>query len=90
VRGDALVSSHRVEHAGHSLIRVIVAKDQKARIGEIRNAPRELQCASEEFSSYPIIAVDVPPAVSIAPVREYLDALLADRIVDYEEAILRQ
>ena len=60
------------------------------RVGDVRAALRALGCESEGSDVPCLIAVDVPPDVRYSDVRALLEKLLAEGVLDYEEACLGQ
>lgn len=75
-----------VAPSGHSTLRAVI--EQAGDIQPVRDALRHLGCDSE--LGFGVVAVDVPPSVPYARVREYLDAREAEGVLDYEEACLGQ
>lgn len=75
-----------VAASGHSTLRI--AFEDAGDIQGIRHELRQLGCDSE--LGFGIVAVDVPPNVPYTRLREYLDARVADGVLDYEEACLGQ
>ncbi|MBK9034825.1 MAG: DUF4265 domain-containing protein [Myxococcales bacterium] len=73
---------------GHTTVRVVIPEPKK--VGEVRAALRALGCESEGSDVPCLVAVDVPPDVRYSDVRALLDRLLAEAVLDYEEACLGQ
>jgi hypothetical protein len=74
-----------VEASGHSTIRVIVSSEDA--VPAVVERFESLGCATE--TSYDrLVALDVPPSVSLDDVREKLDLGYAQSQWDYEEACI--
>jgi hypothetical protein len=81
-----------VEERGHSTLRVILSEGSKdcrpllERAKDIREILRKLGCSVELNSDPFVIAVDVPPSVSLTDVRKILDPGEEKGLWGYEEA----
>lgn len=87
VSGD-LWYEKTVQRSGNSLIRVtffdLGAFD--AVCGQLES----MGCGVEYLKPYNILAVDIPPVVTLATVQAYLSTQAAAGFIDYEEPILMQ
>ena len=79
--------SHVVSTAGHSLIRVLLYDDSRA--AEVTEQLQSLGCGTEGMKTYKLIAVDIPPTVSLSRIQDFLRSESSLGHIDYEEAILR-
>lgn len=71
--------------SGHSTVRLWFASE--ADVQQIRDELRAMGCASELDLSR-LVAVDVPPEVSYATVRSYLDGRELAGVLEYEEGCI--
>lgn len=76
-----------VERSGHSTIRVILFDESQ--VESLRSALRQRGCPSELSHVPGLVAIDIPPTVTLSDIRQYLDAGVADGLWDYEEASIR-
>lgn len=79
--------SHVVSTAGHSLIRVLLYDDSRA--AEVTEQLHSLGCGTEGMKTYKLIAVDIPPTVSLSRIQDFLRSESSLGHIDYEEALLR-
>ncbi len=84
--------NRRVFHAlsapsGHSTLRVVIG--DPSTLIPLRTRLAELGCASELSHIPNLIAIDVPPASSLAAVRAYLDEGQARAKWEYETSAIR-
>ncbi len=77
-----------VRRSENSLIRAVII--DKGRTGEIRRRLVGLGCSVETMDDRKLLAISIPPEVSLAHVQAYLQNELASGTLDYEEPILRQ
>jgi len=76
-----------IEPSGHSTLHVIVFDATK--MDGVRKALRELGCESELSHVAELVAVDVPPDISVDEVTRYLDEKEADNELEYQTGALR-
>ncbi|MBS2546426.1 DUF4265 domain-containing protein [Catenulispora sp. NL8] len=82
-----LVFDHFTSESGHSTTRVVLMDTEAG--SEVETRLREAGCSwekSEQFAS--LLAVDVPPAVDYRPLREWLRALTADGVIEFQESAI--
>lgn len=86
--GGALWFDAVLQRSGNSLIRVgfFDATSQDDIVGYLT----KLGCSTERMQQFKLLAIDVPPNVSLTVVQDYLQAQAAAGHIDYEEPILRQ
>jgi len=77
-----------VRPSGHSTLHLIVYKE--AEVSSIIEHFTRLGCESERSHIPGLIALDVPPSVSLATLKQELDSGHAQNRWDYEEACLGQ
>lgn len=77
-----------VQPSGHGTIRLIVS--EKSDVQAVRDLFRQLGCSSELSHLPHLIAVDVPPSVSLQELKKVLDAGQEQDRWGYEEACLHQ
>jgi Domain of unknown function (DUF4265) len=82
----ALYFSKLVRAQGHSTLRLLFSS--KENIKPVRDALRQMRCDSEQSDLPSLVAVDVPPEVPYARVKEFLDGLKRDGVLEYQEACL--
>ncbi|MGH7717996.1 MAG: DUF4265 domain-containing protein [Gemmatimonadaceae bacterium] len=82
-----LVFRQLVQPSPHSTLRVILFR--KDLVVRLRQRMRELGCATELSHVPGLIAVDVPPGVSLESVRQVLDVGEKAGDWEYEEAAVR-
>jgi len=75
-----------VAESGHSTLRVIFFDE--GRISSLRSELRKMGCSSELFSKLGLIAIDVPPNVSLQNVAALLTQGENQGYWEYEEAAL--
>ena len=81
-----LTFRHIVEFSGNSTVRV-VKMDKALEINDVRNLFESLGCISEKLNdSY--FAMDIPANIQYKPVKEKLENLKDERLIDYEESCL--
>ena len=86
--GGMLRYKSLVSASGHSTIRLWLAKDDEQQKGAVRQALRDLGCASEQSELSRLVAGDVPPSVPYEKVRALLDEYEELGALEYEEACL--
>jgi uncharacterized protein DUF4265 len=74
--------------SGNSLVRVVFF-DLSCEDAVVKHLTG-LGCGTERMKQFKLLAVDIPPSVSLLEVQRYLQAQAAAGLVDYEEPILRQ
>jgi Domain of unknown function (DUF4265) len=86
--GDEIFYLSTLERSQNSLLRVVFfdGRDPSALRAELA----KLGCSSEQSHLQSLIAVNVPPSVNIADVRNLLNEGCEKGFWDYEEPILRQ
>jgi hypothetical protein len=77
-----------VQPSGHSTLRLWFAKGREGDVVSIRHQLRELGCSSELSDLPRLVAVDVPPAVSLDKIRTVLDEYESSGLLEYEESCL--
>ncbi|MBL8920846.1 MAG: DUF4265 domain-containing protein [Myxococcaceae bacterium] len=77
-----------LKKSGNSLIRIVFF--EKWRVQQVRDALKSLGCDTEWSERHSLVAVNVPSAVPLASVQEYLRERSTRGWLDYEEPILRQ
>jgi hypothetical protein len=82
--------SSLVSPSGHSTVRLWFAKGLEADVQRVRQELRDLGCPSELSYLPRLVAVDIPPTVPYANVRELLDNYERRGVFEYEEACLGQ
>ena len=82
-----LLFDQMVKPSGNSVIRVVVV--DPSRVQQLRDELENLNCYSELSHIKRLIAVDIPPEVSIGLVRTLLDEGEKQEIWSYEESSLR-
>ena len=75
-----------VRPSGHSTLRLIIYDEKE--VPSVKALLEQLGCAIEQSHIPGLISVDVPPAVSLAMVRQLLDEGEAQERWGYEEACL--
>jgi hypothetical protein len=78
--------SSLVRATGHSTIRLWFANEND--VPPVRDELKRIGCASELSDLPRLVAVDVPPAVSYATVKAYLDQGEREGKFEYQEACL--
>ncbi|MDC0711105.1 DUF4265 domain-containing protein [Stigmatella sp. ncwal1] len=86
--GGALRFKEVVQASGHSTLRLIVYDE--AEVPKILEHFRQKGCLSERSHIPGLIALDVPPAVSLAGLQRELELGQAQERWDYEEACIGQ
>ncbi|MDR1229079.1 MAG: DUF4265 domain-containing protein [Azoarcus sp.] len=76
-----------IVESGHSTVRLWFAN--KADVEKIRDELQEKGCSSE-VDIPRLVAVDVPPSVPYNHIRDYLDKLESNAVLEYEEGCLGQ
>lgn len=77
-----------IEPSGHSTIRIWFS--DHGDVGPVRQHLETLGCSSELSELVRLVAVDVPPEVDLAVVRQYLDAGETSGRFEYEEGCVGQ
>jgi hypothetical protein len=77
-----------VQPSGHSTLRIIVYEESQA--AEVRALFKRMGCSTELSHVPGLIAVDVPPSVSLESLRRMLDEGRSQGRWDYEEACLAE
>ena len=85
-RNGQLYYTGLVEASGHSVVQIIFFSE--ADIKSTTDRLIELGCSWEGSHHPTYIAVDIPPSISYASVRAYLDEVAATGALDYKEACL--
>lgn len=75
-----------VRPSGHSTIRIFTEDTEQ--VPALRAFFAELECLSEQSHISGLIALDVPPSVSLEPLRQFLAEGAAEDSWGYEEACL--
>jgi hypothetical protein len=86
--GGVLQYKDVVQPSGHSTLRIIVYEESQA--AEVRALFKRMGCSTELSHIPGLIAVDVPPSVSLEPLRRVLDEGRSQGRWDYEEACLAE
>jgi hypothetical protein len=84
--GGMLQYKDVVQPSGHSTLRIIVYEESQA--AEVRALFKRMGCSTELSHIPGLIAVDVPPSVSLESLRRVLDEGRSQGRWDYEEACL--
>ncbi len=77
-----------VEPSGHSTFRVLVY--DKAQIQAVRGLLEQLGCGTEKSHLPRLVAIDIPPTVSLQAVRQALETGREQERWDYEEACVAE
>jgi hypothetical protein len=83
-----------VRESGHSTLRIILHEKQSKkeslddRVKVLRDRLKLLGCSSEKSHITGLISVDVPPEVSLASIRDFLDKGTKQDLWGYEEATI--
>lgn len=86
---DGLLRFRKVVHpSGHSTIRVIVY--DKGEVAEVRELFKSMGCSIEQSHIPGLIALNVPPSISLARVQQTLAEGEAQERWGYEEACLAE
>jgi hypothetical protein len=85
---EELVFQEVVEPSGHSTVRLMVADE--AAVSEVIEHFERQGCTSENSYMPKLIALDVPPSISLDDLKQELDLGYARSRWDYEEACLAQ
>lgn len=75
-----------IEPSGHSTFRVLV--HDEAQVQEVCGLLERLGCGTEQSHLPRLVAIDIPPSVSLDAVRKALEPGRAQERWDYEEACL--
>jgi hypothetical protein len=86
-KGEYLYSE-LVSESGHSTVRVVFF--DHAHLSSLRSKLRHLGCPSELASEAGLIAIDIPPEVSYAPILSLLAEGERQGYWDYEEATVSE
>jgi hypothetical protein len=73
--------------SAHSLVRVVFF--DLASVPSVTEKLNAIGCATEGFSQFKLLAVDVPADVEFSDLQQYLQSEAAAGHLDYEEALLR-
>jgi hypothetical protein len=84
--GGVLQYKDVVQPSGHSTLRIIVYEESQT--AEVRALFKRMGCSTELSHIPGLIAVDVPPSVSLQSLRRVLDEGRSQGRWDYEEACL--
>lgn len=85
-RANELYVTGLIEESGHSTIRIIFNREE-----DVANTRTELQAfgCDSEISNLPfLIAVDIPPNVQYARIRDFLEEGVKEKKWGYEEACI--
>lgn len=85
---NELVYNKTISYSGHSTIQVILVDESKD-LEEIRNAFSNLRCVSEKVNET-FFVMDVPDDVNYETIKEELDKLEADDVIEYAEPSLSE
>ena len=88
LEGEVLQYSDVVQPSGHSTLRVIVYDESQ--VAEVRALFKQMGCSTELSHIPGLIAIDVPPSVSLDVLKPVLDEGRAKDRWDYEEACLAE
>jgi len=77
-----------VEHSGNSTVHTIILNDEYD-IGAIIKVFEELGCISEKLNAK-YFAINVPAAVNYFPVKQKLNELEKEKVIDYAESWLSE
>jgi hypothetical protein len=77
-----------VRHSGNSLIRVLCARGSDP--ADVRAGLAALGCSTEWLAAYSIVAVNVPPEVSLSEAQKFLNRGAESGKWEYEEPLLMQ
>ena len=78
-----------VTASGHSTVRLWFGEDHVGDVQKVRDKLRAMRCDSEVDLAR-LVAVDIPPDVPYAQIRQYLEELVRTGVLEYEEACLGQ
>jgi hypothetical protein len=81
-----LFATDLIEESGHSTIRILFS--DVALVQPTRDTLKSKGCASELSNIDQLISVDIPPEVSYASIKHYLDEGLAKELWEYQEACI--
>jgi hypothetical protein len=83
---NQFVYNKTINYSGHSTIQVVLIDEEKS-LDEIRDTFTNLKCISEKVTDTYFV-MDVPDDVNYHQVKEELDKLEADEIIEYAEPSL--
>ncbi len=86
-KGKELHFNEVVRPSQHSVLRVIVY--DRSKVGEMHQKLKEMGTDTEQSHLPSLLTVDVPPAVDLDSLREFLREGEADDLWTYEEASIR-
>jgi len=86
--GGMLEFSRVTKSSGHSTVRLWFAREEDVSV--VREELKRMGCSSEISNLSRLVAVDVPPTVSYAKVKAFLDEGEAAERFEYEEGCLGQ
>ena len=81
-----IFANELIEESGHSTIRILFA--DTGLVPLIRDELRSKECSSELSNYEKLVAVDIPPNISYANIKEYLDEGERKGLWEYEEACI--
>jgi hypothetical protein len=74
-----------IQCSGNSTIHVIVLNDEYE-VNAIRNVFESMGCGSEKINNY--FVLDIPAEINYLPIKQKLNELEKDGVLDYEESCL--
>lgn len=87
-RSGELYVTGLVKESGHSTVRILF-NDQKD-VQDVRDQLKKMGCDSEISNMPTLVAVDIPPQVDYATVKEFLEEGMRNEKWGYEESCLAQ